>query len=217
MAKNWSRREATCMRSDSLLSRVQEYYDEKIRTHGPTALGVDWNSPESQQLRFAQLLKVVNHNRSFTLNDFGCGYGALIDYLERSGLKFQYAGFDISSEMIARAEDLHPHSSFVTEEGELRQADYTVASGIFNVRLKTPETEWKKYILAVLETMNSLSKSGFAFNILSKYSDAEFMRSHLYYADPLFFFDHFKTNYSRFVTLLHDYPLYEFTILVRKE
>jgi SAM-dependent methyltransferase len=208
------------MNSHSILSRVQEYYDEKLRAHGPTARGVDWNSQESQQLRFAQLLKLIDYVRPFTINDFGCGYGALIDYLEKNRLHFQYAGFDISPEMIAKAEELHPRSSrieFVTDEDRLREADYTLASGIFNVKLQTGEAEWTKYVLDVLDIINSLSKTGFAFNALTKYSDAEFKRSDLYYADPLFFFDHCKTKYSRFVTLLHDYPLYEFTILVRKE
>ena len=208
------------MNSNDILFRVQGYYDEKIRSHGPTARGVDWNSQESQQLRFAQLLKLINHNRPFTINDFGCGYGALIDYLEEGGKQFQYTGFDISSEMIAKAEELHPRSEridLVNDLGQLREADYTLASGIFNVKLNTGEAEWKKYMLDVLGTMNSLSKNGFAFNALTKYCDAEFMRSDLYYADPLFFFDYCKTRYSRFVTLLHDYPLYEFTILIRKE
>lgn len=205
------------MSSHDILSRVQEYYDEKLRAHGPTARGVDWKSQESQQLRFAQLVKLIDHNRPFTINDFGCGYGALIDYLESCNFQFRYTGFDISSEMIARAGELHPGSSFVTDKGRLREADYTLASGIFNVKLGTDEAEWKRYMLDVLDAMNSLSKSGFAFNALTKYSDAEFMRTDLYYADPLFFFNHCKTNYSRFVTLLHDYPLYEFTMLVRKE
>ena len=194
-----------------------EYYDEKLRTHGATARGVDWKSPESQELRFAQLAKLIDHNRPFTVNDFGCGYGALVDYLESRGLQFQYVGFDISSEMIAQARELHAGSSFVTDKAQLREADYTIASGIFNVKLSTSDDDWRNYMLDVIDTMNSLSKSGFAFNALTKYSDAEFMRPDLYYADPLFFFDHCKTKYSRFVTLLHDYPLYEFTILVRKE
>jgi SAM-dependent methyltransferase len=208
------------MGSDSILASVQEYYDEKIRTHGPTARGVDWNSPESQQLRFAQLLKLIDHSRPFTLNDFGCGYGALVDYLQQGDYQFHYTGFDISSQMIARAEELHPRSSqieFVSQRERLREADYTVASGVFNVKLKTDGDEWKEYILTTLETMNSLSRAGFAFNALTKYSDAEFMREDLYYSDPLFLFDHCKAKYSKFVALLHDYPLYEFTILVRKE
>jgi hypothetical protein len=48
------------------------------------------------------------------------------------------------------------------------------------------------------------------------YSDPERMRAHLYYADPCRLFDHCKRRYSRHVALLHDYGLYEFTILVRK-
>lgn len=205
------------MTSNDILSRVQEYYDEKLRSYGPTARGVDWKSRESQQLRFAQLLKLIDQTRPFTINDFGCGYGALIDYLENAGVQFQYFGYDISPKMIAQAEELHAGSSFVTDKAHLSEADYTVASGIFNVKLQTSDAEWKKYILDVIETINSLSRRGFAFNALTKYSDAEFMRPDLYYADPLFFFDYCRTNYSRFVTLLHDYPLYEFTILIRKE
>jgi hypothetical protein len=41
------------------------------------------------------------------------------------------------------------------------------------------------------------------------------MRDHLYYADPGEFFEICKRVYSRNVALLHDYGLYEFTILVR--
>ena len=54
------------------------------------------------------------------------------------------------------------------------------------------------------------------YNLLTKYSDKEFMQSYLYYADPCALFDLCKRRYSRHVALLHDYGLYEFTILVRK-
>ena len=45
----------------------------------------------------------------------------------------------------------------------------------------------------------------------------ERMLADLYYADPCALFDHCKTKYSRNVALLHDYGLYEFTLIVRKE
>jgi hypothetical protein len=41
------------------------------------------------------------------------------------------------------------------------------------------------------------------------------MRDDLFYADPLALFEHCRTRFSRRVALLHDYPLYEFTLLVR--
>ena len=56
-----------------------------------------------------------------------------------------------------------------------------------------------------------------AFLLLTKYSEKEYMRDNLYYADPLFIFDYCKRNFSKQVALLHDYGLYEFTILVKKD
>jgi SAM-dependent methyltransferase len=208
------------MKYTRILGNVGRYYSERIEIHGATPRGVDWNSSESQRLRFAQLLKLCDRDAPFAINDYGCGYGALADYLLEKGYSFRYYGFDISSRMIAKAIELHDamdQVTFIGEERDLTEADYTVASGIFNVKLQTPAVEWESYLARTLATINTLSRRGFAVNFLTKYSDPEFMRPDLYYTDPLFVFDHCKTEFSRFVSLIHDYPLYEFTILVRKE
>lgn len=180
---------------------------------------MDWNSEESQELRFEQLLRVVDRERGpFTMNDFGSGYGALVPYLERRGLDVAYRGFDVSESMLEHARGEHedpPRVTFVGSLGELSAADYTVASGIFNVKLEVPAEHWREYVLETLETLAGLSTRGFAFNMLTSYSDADKMRSDLYYGDPAFFFDHAKRGYSRNVALLHDYGLYEFTMIVR--
>jgi SAM-dependent methyltransferase len=205
-------------RHDRILKNVRQYYDGKLAEHGATARGVDWNSSESQRLRFSQLLKICEPDAAFSINDYGCGYGALVDYLVERGSPFQYSGFDVSKRMVARARTLHqsPNLEFVDDESALQPADYTVASGIFNVRLKCPYNSWEQYVLNTLDSINRISTKGFAFNLLTSYSDAEFMRPDLYYGDPLFFFDYCKREYSRFVSVVHDYPLYEFTVLVRK-
>ncbi len=65
--------------------------------------------------------------------------------------------------------------------------------------------------------MNRFSRKGFAFNCLTSYSDKERMREDLYYSDPCFLFDYCKRHFSKNVALLHDYGLYEFTVLVRKD
>lgn len=208
------------MTFNNILESVGRYYGERLEAHGPTARGVDWNSPESQRLRFEQLLKVCDRGAApFTINDYGCGYGALADYLREQGLDFGYRGFDVSAPMVAKARELHAGArgvEFFADESLLGAADYTVASGIFNVKLETPADEWERYVLHTLGRISGLSRRGFAFNVLTRYSDADRMRPDLYYADPLSLFDHCKSNYSRLVALLHDYPLYEFTILVRK-
>jgi SAM-dependent methyltransferase len=207
------------MKFDKILTKVGQYYSEKAIEHGATAKGVDWNSPESQFLRFEQLIKVCNTTKTFSINDYGCGYGALVEYMTARGYKFHYHGFDISEQMIFQARELHKElklCNFCTDESLLKISDYTVASGIFNVKLQTPIDEWENYVLDVIKRIAELSEKGFAFNILTKYSDSERMREDLYYADPCYWFDYCKRNFSRNVALLHDYNLYEFTIIVRK-
>ena len=75
---------------------------------------------------------------------------------------------------------------------------------------------WLNHIKSILHNIDTQSSKGFAFNCLTKYSDADKIMPHLYYADPAEIFHFCKQNYSRNVALLHDYDLYEFTILVRK-
>jgi hypothetical protein len=99
---------------------------------------------------------------------------------------------------------------------DLAPADFAVASGVFNVKQQTDEQTWRTYMWETIADLASLGTRGFAFNALTSYSDAGKRRQDLYYADPLEAFDRCKRTYSRFVTLLHDYPLYEFTIIVRR-
>ena len=75
---------------------------------------------------------------------------------------------------------------------------------------------WTEIVIEGLNQMNSRAVKGIAFNMLTSYSDADRMRPDLYYGDPCFFFDYCKRNFSKNVALLHDYNLYDFTILVRK-
>jgi SAM-dependent methyltransferase len=206
------------MKLSPLLQNVEKYYTEKVATHGCTARGADWKSEDSQRMRFEQFLRLIRPAGSFTINDYGCGYGALVDYLKSGNFSFRYRGFDVSEEMITRARRAHEGNTnceFFFEKSLLSPADYTVASGIFNVKLDTPEPEWREYVLDTLREFRELSRMAFAFNVLTSYSDPEFIRPDLYYANPLDLFDYCKRNLSKAVSLLHDYPLYEFTIVVQ--
>ena len=202
-----------------LLTVVAEYYTSKLAQYGTTPRGVDWNGEESQTLRFKQLCKIVNSSNQFSINDLGCGYGALYDFLTPEYENFSYSGVDVSENMIRAAEQRYQDKSqarFVLSSEPDQVADYSVASGIFNVRLGRSDDEWWSYLEATLDVLDKTSRIGFSFNCLSSYSDADKMRDYLYYADACELFDLCKRRYSRNVALLHDYGLYEFTILVRK-
>ena len=201
------------------LDPVKSYFDKRIREHGASPRGSDWNSETSQNVRFDQLLKVVA-SKSFSILDYGCGYGALADYLPTKGFDTDYYGYDILDSAIEAARQAHedkPRRTFFTDKSQLPICDYVVASGIFNFRGEQSFEKWTDYVLSVLNEFHRLSQHGFSSNFLTKYSDAEKMRSDLYYADPLFLFDYCKRNFSKNVALLHDYYLYDFTLLIRKD
>lgn len=207
------------MKNKDILNEVNSYYTDKIVKNGLTPQGVDWNSEESQFLRFEVLSTVIENQASFSILDYGCGFGSMLDFYKTKYNKFEFLGFDISEEMINSAKISHPNDAnakWFTNLEAVPNADFTIASGIFNVRLKNSDKDWLDYILETLTTINQKTDKGFSFNMLTKYSDAEYMKDYLYYADPLFIFDYCKKNFSKYVTLKHDYPLYEFTIIVKK-
>ncbi len=202
-----------------LLEDVAQYYTAKLVEHGETPRGVDWNGEESQVLRFSQLTKLIDSTARFSVNDLGCGYGALFGYLASRFQEFDYHGYDVSADMVCAAAQRYAakcNARFLAAFEPDGIADYGIASGIFNVRLRHGDDEWRGHMEATLNVLDRTSRKGFAFNCLTSYSDADKRKDYLYYADPCDVFDLCKRRYSRHVALLHDYGLYEFAVLVRK-
>jgi hypothetical protein len=207
------------MTDDALIGDVRRYYTAKVTEHGATPRGVDWNSADGQHRRFERLLQVLDPSPvSPSINDYGCGYGGLIDALSSRLSDFSYSGYDVSESMLTAARGLHPEGNdrrFVSDRSELTPADYTIASGILNVRLETAVDVWEDYVLRTIDDLIAVSRIGVAFNALTSHSDLSHMRSDLYYADPAQLLDYCLRNFSRNVILDHDYELYEFTVIVR--
>ena len=205
--------------TDAFVERAAAYYAGKLEAFGPTPRGVDWNSAESQQLRFRQLLRICDGERVLSLNDYGCGYGALVDYLvDVERRQVSYFGYDAAPSMIAAAHARHAartDCTFSSDRSACRPRDYAVASGVFNVKGDVPVEDWWTYVSGIVDDLASLSTVGFAFNLLTAYSDADKRRDDLFYADPRAVLDLLLQRWPRRVAVLHDYPLYEFTVAVR--
>ena len=132
---------------------------------------MDWSSAATQQLRFLQLLRLCDFSAPFSLNDFGCGYGSLLDWLRERHpqASVDYLGIDVSRKMVEAARRLWagtPHAAFRTARRSPRQADYSVASGVFNVKLDAPREDWEAVVRATLADLAATSRRGFAVNFL---------------------------------------------------
>ena len=87
-----------------IIKEVEKYYTDKIVQFGATPKGVDWNSIESQELRYEVLTKIIPRNKDFfSILDYGCGFGGMYNYYLNLFENFNYTGFDISEKMIEAA------------------------------------------------------------------------------------------------------------------
>jgi SAM-dependent methyltransferase len=199
---------------------ISDYYTAKIRKFGATPIGVDWTCVPTQELRFVQLLKLCDFASPFSLNDLGCGYGALLSYLDRchAGCSIDYLGIDLSSAMLRQARRLWRNRTNVSfAQGSIipRLADYSVASGIFNVQLDQPRDVWERFVATTLGRLHSASRCGFAVNFVKANGNGTAGRKGLYAVDPEKWSHHCASEFGAATEVNEGYGLREFTLSVR--
>lgn len=199
---------------------IEAYYSQKIMRYGAVPLGVDWSCAPTQELRFVQLLKLFDTARAFSVNDIGCGYGALLKFLSKrfKRLDIDYWGVDLSLAMIDEARrlpDKHKPYQFSVASSCPRMADYCVASGIFNVRLQQTDGLWTALVKTTLADMSANSRIGFAVNLLAPLAEGMETKPELYRAPAAFWKTHCEQTFNAQVTLIEGYGLREYTLLVR--
>jgi hypothetical protein len=204
---------------DDAIWQVEQYYTQRLRRFGPTPLGVDWSCVPTQALRFRKLLTLCNFDVAFSLNDIGCGYGALLDYiaLYHPQSSIDYLGIDVSPAMVrsARKRCFGELIRFHRGRESPRPADYSIASGIFNVMLDQPITVWERLIETTLLHLSATSRKGFSVNFVHQPAPGESARSGLYCANPLRWIEFCEKRLGSEVSIIDGYGMSEFTLLVR--
>lgn len=204
----------------SIHRSVRAYYSRKVRRFGATPIGADWTCVASQEMRFVQLLKLCDFSAPFSLNDLGCGYGALLALLDRrhAACDIDYLGIDLSASMVREARRCwlrRNRAHFVVGHSPLRCADYSVASGIFNVKLEHSREVWECAIRATLAGLASNSCRGFAVNFLLAPRQASLARPGLYTTAPEHWAGYCARQFDVEVDVIGEYGMPEFTLIAR--
>lgn len=200
---------------------IERYYTAKIQSYGACARGVDWSCGPSQELRFVQLLKLCDPSQSFSLNDFGCGYGALRGFLDRrfGAVEIDYLGVDISPEMVTQARRLwahKPQTAFAVGITLPRVADYSLASGVFNVKLHQPHARWIRFVKQTLNMLSQFSRRGFAVNFLTPATKDSDEIEELYRTTEGLWRSHCERTLGHRTQVLRSYGMREFTLIARR-
>jgi SAM-dependent methyltransferase len=203
-----------------IYAATERYYSRKAIVYGPTPTGVDWPSAETQELRIAQLLKSLNFERPCSLNDLGCGYGASLSLISKSlpAAQIDYLGIDLSSEMIRLAQLMwcgRVGASFIVGNVSPRVADYSIASGIFNVKLECTRERWEELIRQTLRDLSGASRRGFAVNFLDA-AGAQDEVPELYRTQPEPWVKYCEAECDSQVNVISGYGLPEFCLRISK-
>lgn len=205
--------------TSAITSYLDTYFTDRLSRYGATHRGLDWNSAENHALHHQQFLFLLRDDYEASIGDLGCGYGDFLGYLRERGFTGRFIGYDLNQGMIAAARQYHGQDDRATwyhSATPTTDTDYVIASGIFNLRGSTSDSDWESYMESVIEAMAARARKGFAFNVLTRHSDPEKRRADLYYADPGTWLDFCARRYGRHLALLQDYGLWDFTLIVRK-
>lgn len=141
-----------------IAEKLKHHFDNRVAATDSRLAAVDWKSETAQFNRFRALLQVAENRREkFSINDYGCGNAALIEFLDKHNDEFDYFGFDVSPLMIEQARETfgsRANCCFSTLETDLPVADYTVASGVFNLKFDCGESRWKDYMREKIREMS---------------------------------------------------------------
>lgn len=211
---------------DELASSQKEFYLKKFQQYGDDPRSLSWNDKKSQYLRFQKIKELFKYESSnpFSVHEIGCGLGHFKEFLDEFQLSISYSGSDIVAEFIELDKKKFLHCSFYEENIShdfdsinplIKGKDYYCLSGTFNPKEQNSVENWENFVFKSIQNMFRMAKKGICFNFLTSYSD--FYDKNLYYADPKKIFNWSIINCSRFVSINHDIPLYEFFVYIYKD
>lgn len=206
------------------------YFEGLLARHGANYLALDWNSPESQRLRFKIFKEIFIYGRKsvgVSALDVGCGFGDLYGFFKAEGTlhrnKISYTGYDISPKILEVARKKYPDAKFelkdILEDRYVPKFDYVFCSGALNIRT-TEKDEHLDSVKEMIYRMYDLAACGVAVNFLGEgalpISDQEDVNSGRYF----FFKPEEIMSIVRFVCnrfiLRHDYHAGDFTVYMFK-
>lgn len=207
-------------RLSGIRADVGRYYGDQIGKYGATPHGVGWTCAPTQQLRFIQLCALFDFRDGFSLNDIGCGYGAMLGFLRarHRACAIDYLGIDLAQAMVdegRRQWRNAPNARFELLAEDYREADYCVASGIFNIKLGHSRSAWERFADHTLGRMYARSRRGAAVNFLRTDEAFDEIAEH-YRCLPDRWID-LGRRLGASVELREGYGMPEFTLLLRRQ
>ena len=206
---------------DEIRKSQSAYYNGLFASYGPTVDAVASGKQVYKDLRYEKLSQVFQYDTELTLHDVGFGLGHYYEFLKARfpDKTIVYSGSEVVPEFVTYCVTHYPtcvfHERDLAQQAFADRYDYLVFGGTFYHLAGTPREMFGEYAKRALLNAFGMCRRGIAFNFLTGFCD--YFYDHLYYAVVSEAVTFVAENLSRFFTLDHAYPLYEFTMCVYKE
>ena len=124
--------------------------------------------------------------------DIGCGYGALLEFIQKNPRyqTMRYSGYDINAAMISACTDQFADQKELFAVGKYPSGavDFCLFSGTFNLCYAAKLDLWEDYIFANLQDCWQRSRYGLVLNLLC--APKSHIQNQIYYADRQKFITH---------------------------
>jgi len=190
--------------------------DEDYLLNAPQIAG--WSSTQEQELLFSAML--LFYSPEMSILDAGCGRADLFGYLSRTfQTNIPYKGIDFNPNLLEVSRLKYPAVS-VSQSDILdmtENADWVVASGLFNIASNPPGIDMAEYTQRCIDKMYESANIGVAFNLLTGYPDdiADEDKAVLVPHNPSVWLDYLLSKYTK-VICRTDYMLGDVTFFILK-
>lgn len=193
-------------------------YNETIDKFGVESMdAVHYSNQQTQYYRFELIKKHIPNDSNISILDVGCGNAEFLKYLNFSGYRGKYVGYDINDKFINASKDIYKEYNVdfkvidILEDNITNKFDYVILSGLFNNNYGQDDT----WIEKMINKMYQLANRKVIFNAISTYTN--FKDEEMYYVNPLNISDYIIRNLSSEMTLEHGKLPYNFQIVINKD
>ena len=131
----------------------------------------------------------------------------------------RYQGYDICESLVVEAQRRCKDERAVFTQSMVATdtADFSFVSGTFNMLVDRDEEAWRAYIRDAIAHLWRQTRKDLSFNLLDAAQTPPGERSEgLFYDNALPYIDFCGSQLGAKVTLIEDYPLKEWTLLMRR-
>ena len=211
------------MRSSRTVAATAQsrYYGSLFDEHGAGVDAVASGNLIYKDLRYRMLADVFGADQEFSVHDVGFGLAHFHAFLKRElpNRRIAYSGSEVTEQFVQYCRERYSGIKFdhrdIADGPFNDRYDYLIFGGTFYHLVDVSPAEFQEYAFSLIENAFAMCHRGVAFNLITEH--VEYRRDDLFYCNMIDLLNFITTRLSRFFTIHHNYPLYEYTVCVFRE